>query len=131
MRPTNIRAIIRPEHNYRFSLFVRFLSALFTALYIKFFYDVLFPWYAYTAKLFVKAFLIYLIYGIGCNFGLFFITTNRAKKMKIWATILYIPTFVVTPLVVGSFQPYYLGIAVVFLCSLFIYYCFNPWGNNG
>ena len=122
-------AISWAKDEYRVSLTIRSLSILFAGLYVVFFYEVAFPWYAYTVKRFVLAFFGYLMYGIGCNFGLFFITTTKAREMKVWATILYIPTFFITPIVVGAFLSY-LGIFILFLCSIFVYYYFNPWRKS-
>lgn len=128
----NSTTISYVRRNYRwFILLIRTFSILFTGLYIVFFYQVLFEWYAYTLRYFIAQFFVYLIYGIGCNFGLFFITTDKAKKTKIWTTIFYLPTMFVTPIVVGAFQPYYTGIFIAFLISILIYCHFNPWKNNG
>ena len=76
----------------RFVLSIQILSLILVCLYIIFFYKLLFPWYAYTVKRFMLAFFVYLAYGIGCNFGLFFITTTKARRMRVLATILYSPT---------------------------------------
>ena len=120
---------VRPGKN-KFALSVQILSLLLVCLYIVFFYKIAFPWYAYTTKRFVLAFFGYLLYGFGCNFGLFFITTTKAKEMRVLATILYSPTVLVTPLVVSLFSPYYPSVIATFLFSLLIYYYFNPWRQD-
>ena len=114
----------------KFALSIQILSLLLVCLYIIFFYKLLFPWYAYTVKRFVLAFFAYLAYGVGCNFGLFFITTIKARSMRVLATILYSPTVLVTPLVVSLFSPYYPSVIATLLFSLLIYYCFNPWRKD-
>ncbi len=124
---TKLAVILNIKNKYIFSLFIRCLSVLFVCIYIAFLYDTAFDWYAYTLRYFLLAFCEFFIYGIGCNFGLFFITTKKAKKMKIWSTIFYIPTFLLTPFVVGALSPYYSGIFIVFLSAIFVYYYFNPW----
>lgn len=121
---------LKVKDNRKVVLSIRVLSVLIVALYIVFFYKVAFPWYAYTAKLFVLSLIDYLTYGIGCNFGLFFITTTKAKKMKILATILYSPTVLITPMVVSLFSPYAPSVIATFLLSLLIFYYFNPWRRN-
>ena len=120
------------KHNFfRMTFIIRTLSILSIALYIIFFYQVLFEWYAYTLKYFIAQFFVYLTYGIVCNFGLFFITTEKAKKMKVWSTIFYLPSIFITPLIIGAFQSYYTGIFIIFLIFILIYVHFNPWKNSG
>ena len=117
---------IRCKHSC-FTLLIRLLSVCFTGLYITFFFEVHFDWYAYSLQQFIYAFFVYLIYGIIGNFGLFFITTKISKKIKLWATFFYIPTLFITPIVVGAFTPYYSSMIILFLCAIFVYYYFNPW----
>ena len=122
--------IFKEKYNHRFRLFIRTVALLLAILYVVFFYKLVFPWYAYTTKRFVLAFFGYLAYGIGCNFGLFFITTRKAKTMKVLATILYLPTVLITPLVISLFSPYYPSVIAAFLFSLMTYYHFNPWRKD-
>ncbi len=138
--------------NHKFTFFIRFFSLLFVFLYVKFLFDVSFPWYAYTFKRFVAFFIISMGYGVLGNLGLFFITTKWAKRWKILATILYVPSIFITPVVVGAFLsyfiriiisifmrsltweswlPYSISIIIVFLSSLLVYRYFNPWKANG
>ena len=113
----------------RLTIIVRIFSIVSAILYVVFLYDVAFPWYAYTVELFVKAFFGYLVYGILGNFGLFLITTKVAKNFRLLSTIFYIPTLIITPLVVGNFLRHYSTIFVFFL-SIIIYYKFNPWRKS-
>ena len=75
-----------------------------------------------------------LVFAILFNFGLFFITTKSAKKFRVTATILYAPTVLITPFMVGPafmlMGPDFLGvvgIVVLFLLSLLVFYYFYPW----
>ena len=130
MMTTALTTIFKIKYYDKPSLLVRIFAILLVALYIVFFYQVAFPWYAYTTKRFVFAFFVYLAYGLGCNIGLFLITTKKAKKMRVLTTMLYLPSSFITPLVVSVFIPYASAVLATFLLSLFIYYYFNPWRRN-
>ena len=118
-------------------LIIRIFSIISTGLYVAFLYDNAFPWSDvtpwpdyYTIKLVVWAFFEFLFYGVVGNFGLLFITTKKAKKHRLLATISYIPSILITPIVMGLFLLGYLGMIIFFLSSVFIYYKFNPWRQN-
>ena len=86
----------------KFTIFIRFLAILFVPLYVLSLYSNIFEWYpSYTFVYFVQAFFHYLYYGIILNFGLYFITTKRAKKYKITATVFYLPTIIISPFFIG------------------------------
>ena len=125
-----VNIILEARKKFNFAWLIRLLSIIFVGIYIVFFYQVLFQWYEYSLEYFIRSFFLYLVIGLVCNGGLFFITTPLAKKVKVLATFLYIPTFLITPLILGSIEPYYMGIFVVFTGVAFVYYWFCPWRNN-
>ena len=118
------------QKDYTFRLFIRFLSILFVGLYIEVLYRASFDWYAYSLKYFITAFIVFLIYGILCNFGLFFITTSMAKKYRFFSTFLYLPTFFITPFVVGTYLYYLWLVLIPFGATIMIYCYFNPWKKS-
>lgn len=116
------------QRDYKLCLFVKCLSIILVGLYVKFLYDAIFEWYAYTPQYFIRSFIEYTIIGMICNFGLFFMTTKAAQKFKVWATIFYLPTFFITPMVVGNYLSKYIISGVIpFSGAIFIYYHLNPW----
>ena len=122
----------------RLILIIRIFSIIAIGLYVAFLYDNAFPWSDvapwpdyYTIKLVIWAFFEFSFYGMVGNFGLLFITTKKAKKHRLLATICYIPSILITPIIVGVYFLGYAGILTTFLASIFVYYYFNPWRNNG
>ena len=114
----------------KITLLVRLLSVFLTGAYIVFLYKVHFEWYAYSLAYFIFAFFVFLVYGLIANFGLFFITTKKARKMRFLATGFYVPTVLVTPIVVNYFVVYIIGTLLFFLLMIANYFYFNPWRKN-
>ena len=115
---------------FRLSLWVRAFSALSVPIYVVFGYRIISLFQPYSREAFTKSFFVYLVCGLVCNLGLFFITTKWARLTtmgRVGATILYLPTFFITPIVVGYFSYSRTGIIFIFLLSVYIYYRFNPW----
>ena len=69
-----------------------------------------------------------LIFGIVSNFGLYFITTKQAKKMKIIALILYLPTLTFSPIFTFGLHVY-LPILFIFV-AIGILIKFFPWRSD-
>lgn len=115
------------QNNYKFCLFVRYLSVLLVGFYVKLLYDAIFEWYAYTTSYFIRSFIEFTIIGMICNFGLFFITTKAAKKLRVWTTTFYLPTFFITPLALIQYLPHITYIIIFLLGAIYIYWCLNPW----
>ncbi len=118
------------RNSRKFILCIRFLSLFFTVVCVVFLFDNIFEWYAYTLGYFIRAIISFSIYGAACNFGLFFITTQKAKKMKIFSTICYIPTILQTPIMVSYVLHTPWGVPIAFLGTIALYIHFNPWRNN-
>ena len=126
----------------KFAIFIRFVAILFVPLYILFLFKYIeylkhvksaIDWYSnpfphlfyYFFPYFIEAFFRYLFYGILCNFGLYFITTNRAKTYKVFATLFYLPTILATPVIIGRHLDWY-GY-LFYIWPLFVYWWFYPW----
>ena len=114
------------EERRRLCIFVRCVSILFIPHYIWSLYGHLFEWYRYTLEYFIASFIQNLFFGLTFNFGLFFITMPMAKRFRKFATIVYLPTIFFTPLVLGG-KVSGIYIYTLFLGSIYIYRCFNPW----
>ena len=144
-----VNIILEARKKFNFAWLIRLLSMVFVAVYVLFFYQGTFPWRVVSREYFIKISFFYLAIGLICNGGLFFITIQYAKKAKVLATLFYIPTFLITPwvvgslatlfypstftstpLILGSIKPYYMGVFVVFTGAAFVYYRFCPWRNN-
>ena len=111
---------------FLFKLLIRLFSLAFVGFYIWMCYQVIFEWYRYTLEYFIHAFVYYLIFGIACNFGLFFITTKAAKRNKVCATLTYLPSILITPIFLGGFADRWSGVILLF--GLLLTYCyFYPW----
>ena len=109
-----------------FAQFIRVLSVVFAGLYVVFFYD-LFYSSAFEGRSHIKTNLAaYSISGVICNFGLFFITTDWARKMRLLTTLFYIPVLFITPIIVAVFSND-IGGCFFFLLFIFVYFYFNPW----
>ena len=111
----------------KFTLFVRLLSILSVGGYIYGLYGVAFDWYAYTLGYFIKAFFYFMANGIVCNFGLYFITTKSAKRHRLLATFVYLPSIFISPFFCGDILGSGFFVITFFLWFLFVYYWFNPW----
>ena len=109
----------------------RVLFAISMILYIMFFYDKVFERDFYPERYGTAQFIKYFIYAFIINFGIYFLTTKMSEKYKISATILYLPSLFISPLVNG----YVLGqnylTIIFFLLFIFLYYYFNPWRRMG
>ena len=126
--PQKIRHYLEiDQKNYKFCLFVRCLSIFLVGLYVKFLYDAIFEWYAYTPQYFIRSFIEFTIIGAVCNFGLFFMTTKAAKKFRVWATIFYLPTFFIAPFAIVQYLPHITYVVISFSGTVYIYWYFNPW----
>ena len=127
----NIFSLFEIEGNSRkLVACIRILSLVFIVFYVLFFFKYAFNWYAYTTLSFFWALTVYSGIGAVCNFGLFFITTKKAKEMKIFSTLCYIPTVLITPIMVIYALRTPWGIPIAFLGSIVVYCRFNPWRNN-
>ena len=112
--------------DFLFKLSIRIFSLILVGFYIWRCYQVLFEWYRYTLDYFIHAFVYYLIFGIACNFGLFFITTKAAKKNRFCSTLTFSLSLLVTPIFLGSFVDHWGGI-ILLAGHLLIYFYFYPW----
>ena len=110
----------------KFAQFIRFVSLVFIPLYILSFYKFVFEWYRYTLAYFIEEFFFYFFIGIFCNFGFYFITTEKARKYKIFATLAYLPTVLITPFVIGAFFDSWAG-TLFYVWPLCVFLYFNPW----
>jgi hypothetical protein len=70
-------------------------------------------------------FLSWLFMSIICNFGLFFITTKLRKQFKIISTILYLPTLLVSPMIVPNNN-----VIFFYFISILIFIKYFPWRKN-
>ena len=70
----------------------------------------------------------YLLFAFVCNFGLCFITTRAARRNRVLATFIYLPSVFVSPFFCGHVLGR--GLLLFFLWSLFVYYWLNPWRKN-
>ena len=68
----------------------------------------------------------FLAVGLVCNFGFFFITTPAAKRFKVFATLAYAPTILLTSLVFGLRHSFMLANGLFILATI-VYDRFNPW----
>ena len=129
MRRRAARNLVSPLRR-QITLFVRLLSVLLTGAYIVFFYKVHFEWYAYSLAYFISQFFVYLIHGVLANYGLFFITMKIAKNMRFCATVFYVPTVLVSPIVASSFINSSIIVFVFFFLAIINFFYFNPWRKN-
>ncbi len=123
------------KHN-PLTIFVRAVALFSLISYMTVFYDMSSDQTLYTKKYLISQFIRYFAYGFICNFGLYFITTQMAKKHCILSTLFYLPTVFSTPFFSGHILGRILGrgdlfVTTFFIFSLFIYYYFNPWRNRG
>ena len=127
--PKNLFSLFEIEDSSRkLILCIRFLALVFVVVYVVALFDAAFDWYAYTLRYFIRSLIVFSGYGAIGNFGLFFITTKRAKKMRIFSTICYIPTVFLTPIITAQYVVW--SLPIVFFASLIIYWRFNPWRQN-
>ena len=129
----------------RLAVFVRITAVVFALLYVWSLYAGLFDfgrfvklrvlgeivslktdWYDYN-NFSWKDIVRFLILGISANAGMFFITTHAARRFKILATIIYIPSVLVTPCIFGVWIPSYACFALLCIFPIVIYDSFNPW----
>ena len=108
-------------------IFIRVVFLLSIVSYMMFFYDRFFIWSFYTKKYFIFQFIRYFIFGLICNFGLYFITTEKARRYRVFATLFYLPSIFISPFIHGYWSDYDGPILVLFALSFCIYYYFNPW----
>ena len=92
---------------------------------IRVFSDLKFDWY-YRASYSWEYAVGFFFVGVLVNFGSFFITTEASRKYRVLSTVLYLPTIVATPFVIGIRQSL-IFVIVLFVGSLVVYDCFNPW----
>ena len=107
-------AIVFKIKNAPLSLWVRAFSILSVFIYIISAYNTIFLFEHPSREAITKAFFAYLTYGLICNLGLFFITTKWAKKTRMATTILYLPTFFITPIAMGFYSNSITGIVFDF-----------------
>ena len=82
-------------------IFVRLMFLLSMMSYMAVSYDMFFVWSFYTKKYFIFQFIRYFIFGLICNFGLYFITTEKAKRYRVLATLFYLPSIFISPFISG------------------------------
>ena len=74
--------------------------------------------------LIVKIFFIAII----CNLGLAFVTFDIAKSYKKIATLLFIPSLTITPVIVGLY--FIPGFLIMLFANIFFYIKLNPWRKD-
>lgn len=74
----------------------------------------------FSAKIFIIA--------IMCNIGLVLIPMDIAKKFKKTATLLFFPSFIITPLIAGIY--FIPAFFVVLVLNIYLFTKFNPWKKN-
>ena len=121
-----INVIIKSGKNNQFVIFVRLLFVFSMIACVVVLYETSSDRGALIIEL-----IRYSLFAFVCNFGLYFITTRAARRNRVLATFIYLPSIFVSPFSCG----YMLGdsnlfVMAFFLCSLFIYYWFNPWRKN-
>ena len=108
-------------------LFVRATLVVLVPLVVWADFESQFEWYRYTLDYFIEFFLASLFLALFFNGGLFFVTTEAAKKYRVTSTVCYLPSIFLTPLTIGAGLGIPFSVTVLFVYSLVVFFCFNPW----
>jgi len=111
------------NNNKIIKILIRLASVCMTLVY---FYEIR-DNFAYLPLTFILA-TKWIIISILCNIGLWFITLNSAKKYKVIAVILYLPTVFISPMTTSLYG--WLGAALFFALSILILIKFFPWSKK-
>ena len=70
----------------------------------------------------------FLLIALSCNFGVVFLFSGMAVKFKKLAILFYLPSFIVTPVVMGLY--FIPGFFVIIVLNIFLLIKFNPWKRD-
>lgn len=136
---------LRIEEQKRLTLFVRAVSIIFVPLYVwglfdllsdsisraiidivgQFLFDASPEWIDFIRPS-PKFIILFLAIGLAVNFGPFFLTVPAARGFKACATIMYLPTCLLTPIVLTG-RTAYIPFMILLIGAMVVYDRFNPW----
>lgn len=97
------------------------LSIFSIGLYLHFFINAPLDPVRLTFRFIIKILTIAIV----CNAGIAILTLNIVKKFKIMSTLAYLPSIIITPLIVAFyFLP---GFFISIGLNIYLFVKFNPW----